>query len=138
MGYGIRVYAFDLAGQIRRIPHLTFEHLDDGGTDKPIPEYAGKRIKIAMVFVRARNRKPVAILKVEYSIVSFDSKGCIDQEEKREAWQLSANSAAWYASEPKDILEQLRPSLSRLKYRDKFGWTPTQEEIRQIEHLIFR
>jgi len=55
---GHRVYALEDNGNIRRLGGRYFTQLYDGRTDKPIPEYAGKRIRIAMVFVetRARNR----------------------------------------------------------------------------------
>jgi hypothetical protein len=77
VGFGVRVYGFDPTGQVRRITVSTFEHLYDGGKDKPIPEYAGQRIKIAMLFLRTQNRKPISIRRIDYFIVSFDSKGCI-------------------------------------------------------------
>ncbi len=138
MGFGVRVYGIDPAGRVRRMTVSTFERLYDGGKDKPILEYAGQRIKIAMLFLRTLNRKPISIRRIDYFIVSFDSKGGIDQEQVRAAMHLSINSVPHWGPEPKDILEQLRPSLSRLKYNDQFGWIPTKEEKQLIEHLTLR
>lgn len=135
MGFGIRVYGIDPSGQVRRITVSTFERLYDGAKDKPIPAYAGQRIKIAMLFLRTQNRKPISIRRIEYSIVFFDSKGCIDQDQVREAMHMAANSAEWFGAEPQDVLTRLKPSLARLKYRDKFSWIPTKEEKQSIERL---
>jgi len=138
VGFGVRVYGFDPAGHVRRITVSTFEQLFDGGKDKPIPEYAGQRIKIAMLFLRTQNRKPISIRRIEYSIVFFDSKGCIDQGQVREEMHLGASSSEWFGAEPQDVLTQLKPSLARLKYRDKFSWIPTKAEKQLIERLTLR
>jgi hypothetical protein len=138
VGFGVRVYGFDPAGQVRRITVSTFEHLFDGANDKTIPEYAGQRIKIAMLFLRTHNRKPISIRRIEYSIVFFDSKGCIDQDQVREEMHMAASSAEWFGPNPRDVLTQLKPSLARLKYRDKFSWIPTREEKQLIERLTLQ
>jgi hypothetical protein len=112
--------------------------LYDGRTDKPIPEYAGKRIRIAMVYVSTRARKPIGILRVDYSIVGFDGRGYVDQEERQEAMHLVGDWWNPFSAESEDVLDQLRPRLAKLKYTDRFRWTPTFEEKTRIEDLALK
>jgi hypothetical protein len=42
------------------------------------PQFAGKRIRYALIVVDLGNRKPVEILHMQYSFLSFDAEGKID------------------------------------------------------------
>jgi len=135
---GHRVYALEDNGNIRRIGGRHFTQLYDGRTDKPIPEYAGKRIRIAMVFVETRARKPIGICRVDYSLIGFDSQGFVDQKERWEAKKLVGDLWDPLIGGPADILDELRPGIAKLKYADRFRWTPTPEEKTRIEDLALK
>ena len=46
-----------------------------------MPEYAGKRVRYALVVVDLLNRELVEIIRSEYSFLPFDAEGRIDPAE---------------------------------------------------------
>jgi len=136
MGVGFRVYGFGDDGQVRRIPVATFTRLYEGARESPIAEYAGRRIKIAMACLETHHRKPLRMVRLDCFVLGFDEIGYVDQREKEEALDLGLK-AVEPMTKPKDILEELRPSLARLKRDDKFRWTPTDAQRELIDRLTF-
>jgi hypothetical protein len=43
-----------------------------------LPEYAGKRVRYALVILELVNRKPVEIEEIQYSYLTFDAQGRLD------------------------------------------------------------
>ena len=82
-----------------------------------------------------KNRKPVEILKIQYSYLSFDQKGRLREDERERAAQLS--------------MEMIKPSLSEqepnhiIDARYKFAKKQIDREFRwessaELEAAIFR
>ena len=71
MGQGHRYFVFEDSGELRPLTHEIYQRLHDGETS--LPEYAGKRIRIALVFLRTEKRSPVEVKAVEGSYLQLDS-----------------------------------------------------------------
>ena len=70
-----RIYLFETSGKIRRISQKLANKLQDGKTT--LPEYAGKILRVAFVFLEFEDRKPKRIEKVHTERWHFDSAGSI-------------------------------------------------------------
>jgi hypothetical protein len=62
-------------GLLKRLSLKKYEGLMKRDPDISFPQYAGKRVRYAEVTIEFENRKPVEILRMEYFIMHFDSKG---------------------------------------------------------------
>ncbi len=54
----------------------------------------GKRVKYAHVVVELENRKPVNVVMIQYSYLSFDAEGRIDQSSMEKEMQLGMQMMA--------------------------------------------
>ena len=79
MGVGTRIFLDNDDDSLKRIPLAKLERLRKG--EEYLPEYAGKRMRYAFVVMDMQNRKPIGIYIIQYSYLSFDSKGRIDAAE---------------------------------------------------------
>ena len=75
MGISIRVFIVNEDDTLTRIPLSRYERLLKGDPEECFPQYAGKRIRYALAMVDLVNRKPAEILRMEYSMLSFDPNG---------------------------------------------------------------
>ena len=75
MGLGVRVFVFE-ENDIRKISYARFQRLLDGHERERLPEYAGKKIKYALVLIETKNRKPIEVLNIDlgYVYVKHDGK----------------------------------------------------------------
>ena len=78
MGIGLRIFIVNDDDSLERLALTRYERLMQRDPDTSFPQYAGKRVRYAEVAIEFENRKPVEILRMEYFIMHFDSKGWID------------------------------------------------------------
>ena len=132
---GIRILVFHEDGEIRRIPTKNWDKLWNGQSS--MPEFAGRRVRFATVCLELQNRKPHRILRVYYSRIGFDSAGHLDKNELTEHMQIAgAMFEPAFLAKPKDILDELRPSLAKLKNETKYQWKPTAEEAEKLRAIV--
>lgn len=129
MAISVRIYIFDEAGTVKRVPRRIQDSLVFG--HDAIPEYAGTRQRVAQVLVENEHGKPVRILDATGSYWIFDKEGRIDQ-----ALQSRLALAMEFAfSEPtnrKGKVVDLRPELKRKKYEEEHFWELTVEDLNRI------
>jgi hypothetical protein len=121
-----------------QFPVTRYERVLGRNSKERLAQYAGKRVRYIHLVVDLLNRKPVEILRVQYSHLSFDSEGLIDPAKLRKEVMLSIDILPpepiirypWEAVEPKR-------SLPRNRHDDKSGWTPTPEMEAAILGAIF-
>ena len=90
MSMSIRVFFFNPDNSIVKIPLTRYDRLYNNDPNESFPEYAGKCIKCAIVCVELENRRPVKIININYTIVSFGLDGRIDQEKLHREGALAA------------------------------------------------
>ncbi len=149
MGQGHRYFVFEDSGELRPLTHENHQRLHDGETS--LPEYADKRIRIALVFLRTEMRSPVEIKAVEGSYLQLDSAGFIDKK-WRFQWVADAmdavdggpSSAEYLPDEADPNLVELARDLSRERSQaavdrlEAERWQPSQEDMAKISNAVLK
>jgi len=149
MGQGHRYFVFEDGGELRPVTHEIYQRLHDGETS--LPEYAGKGIRIALVFLRTEKRSPVEIKAVEGSYLQLDSAGFIDKK-WRFQWVADAMdavdggpfSAEYLPDEADPNLVELARDLSRKRSQaaverlEAERWQPSQEDMAKITNAVLK
>jgi len=136
MGLGFRVFFVDENDSLRRVSLAQYESLFRGDPGARLPEYAGKRVRCAVVVLNVEERKPQSIAWIDSLIVPFDDEGKIDAGEMerraRNAWELFEPLV-----EEEDISEKIidvRRYFEKKRYDQECKWVPTPE----IEGVIYK
>ena len=74
MGFGLRVFIF-VDGDIRQISFAKYNRLIHGDNNETIPEYARKKIRVALVTLETEGRKPLNILNIDCEYFNVDKEG---------------------------------------------------------------
>jgi hypothetical protein len=78
MGLSIRVFLVNDDDTIQQLALSRYDRLLERDPKESFPQFAGKRIRYALIVVDLVDRKPVEILHMQYSFLSFDAEGKID------------------------------------------------------------
>ncbi len=81
MGIGIRIFLVDDYDSVQRISLARLERLLHFDRKESLPQYAGKRIRCAMVILEVTWRQVLSIRNVDYFLLPFDGDGRIDKKE---------------------------------------------------------
>jgi len=111
MGLGTRIFIVQEDDSLQRLSLKRYNRLIKGHPDEGLMQFAGKRIRYALVVLEMINRKPVEILMTEYSFLTFDSKGRLDAGEREKAARLAM-----------DALEPIAPEQKSRKVIDLKVW----------------
>ena len=88
MGIGIRVLLVDDNDSLQRLPLARLERLLHFDRRESLQQYAGKRVRCAMVFLEVAGRQVLSIRNVDYFVLQFDAKGRIDKKEWEKGMRL--------------------------------------------------
>ena len=102
-------------------------------------QYAGKRIRYALIVLEMINRKPAEILMTEYSYLSFDSKGRLDTNEREKAARLAIDSMEPILPDksPEQIID-VKHRFAKKRFEERYLWDPSPETKAAIEAIIFK
>jgi len=133
MGIGIRSFLVEDDGCVERVPWARMSRLFQGEENGCFRRRAGTRVRCAIVFLEYRDRRPTQVLRTEFSVLYFDEDGRLDSEAHGQQLRLIGQSleAIAHASNAGKIVD-IRPYLARKQYREKFEWTPTEDELETI------
>ncbi len=138
MGTSARIFLIKDDGSLKRFPLARFERLFQGHPDECLPQYAGKRIRYALVIVDFVNREPVEILGIQYHFITFDSEGKIDPDELEKEMRLGVEMMPLGTAENKSSkLVDAEHLFLRKRYKDTYTWKPTPEIEEAIVKAIF-
>ena len=139
MGLGLRIFLVNDDDSIQRLSVARYERLLRGDPRESLPQYAGKRMRYALVVLEVEQRKPVAINRIQYNFIFFDSEGRIDASEREKAARLALEMLPPLPPmEPKP--EQVivaRHKFAKRRYDNHYKWTPTPEIEAAIVKAIF-
>ena len=138
MGIGIRIFVVNDDDSIKRLELERYDRLLQRDPKERFPQYAGKRVRYALVIVNLVDRKPAEILRIQYSYLSFDSEGRIDPAEgEREArLLLEILPPEPIIRYPWDVIEPKR-SLPKKCHDDEHKWMATPDIEAAIVKAIF-
>ncbi len=134
MGLTVWILIINDDDTIRRLPLTKFERLMKRDSDERIPEYAEKKVRYAEVVLDLEQRKPAKILKMDYLVMAFDSKGRIDRTERDQKSQLAMDIIPPFdvGRENGNVVDA-RHVFAKRQFDSQYRWTPSLK----IEQAIF-
>ena len=138
MGIGLRIFLVKATFKLKRLAVARYDRLVRCDPEECLPQYAGKRVRYALVAYEVENRIPVEILKIEYNYLSLDSEGRIDaaQQEKERRLAVDLFSPVLPEEQPGQVIDA-KHRFARKRYDDKYRWTPSQELEGAILNAVF-
>lgn len=139
MGLGVRVFFIEDDNSLKRISLKRLEKLIDNDADaEPLLGYAGQRVRYALVILDVENRKPIAIRGMDCSILKFDNKGRVDQDEWNKQKYFAVEMMASIIPEPKiESVINARQRFIKKQYEHEFRWELDSEIKKAIAEAIF-
>jgi hypothetical protein len=138
MGTGIRVFFVNEDETLKRIHLARYERLLGADPEVRFQEYAGKRVRYALATLGFVSRKPVEIVSIQYSILSFDSDGRIDDGELEKEMKLGFKMLQ---PAPADLdssnVINAKNRFAMKRYHDQYTWTPSSDVERAVVEAIF-
>lgn len=106
--------------------------------DESLPQYAGKRIRTAVAFVEIQGRKPIEILKIDYTYLSVNQKGKIDNDEQEQMMIDAMRMVSFPFDDdlPENVIDS-SSTFAQKAFKNKHLWVPTNFELERINQLIF-
>jgi len=138
MGLGTRIFIIQEDDSLQRLSLKRYNRLIKGHPDEGLMQFAGKRIRYALVVLEMINRKPVEILMTEYSFLTFDSKGRLDAGEREKAARLAMDTLEPIAPKQKSgKIINVKHRFSKKRFDDRYLWKPAPEIETAIQRAIF-
>jgi len=138
MGTGLKIFLINDDDSLQRFPLARFERLIDRDPKERLPQYAGKKVRYTLVIVDLVNRKPVEILRIQYSILTFDSEGKIDAAELEKEMRLGVDMVPFGTTAPtsRKVVDAEHHFLQK-RYENRYLWRPTPEIEEAIAKALF-
>ena len=136
MGLGMRIIIVKDDGSLERLPFGRYNRLLQRDPNERLPKYAGKRVRCAVIVLESKDRKPVEILKCQYSYLSFDSGGMIEKGGESEARLVMDMLEPVIADKDKQVVDA-RHKFARKRYARQYLWQPSPEIESAIRKAIF-
>jgi hypothetical protein len=138
MGLGTRIFIVKEDDSLQRLSLKRYNRLIKGHPDEGLKQFAGKRIRYALIVLEMINRKPVEIIMTEYSFLAFDSKGRLDAGEREKAARLVMDRLEPIApkQKPGKIID-VKHRFAKKRFDDQYLWKPAPEIKTAIQREIF-
>ncbi len=140
MGISLRIFIVDDDDKLQRLPLARYDRLLAPNSKECMPQYAGKRVRYALVVVDLINRTPVEILRFEYSFLSFDAEGRIDPTESEKEARLAFEilpPLPFLFDKPTDNVIEARHLFSKKRFENEYKWTPAPRIEDAIVNAVF-
>ncbi len=138
MGLGTRIFIVKEDDSLQRLSLKRYNRLIKGHPDEGLMQFAGKRIRYALIVLEMINRKPVEILMTEYSFLTFDSKDRLDAGEREKAARLAMDTLEPIALEQKSgKVIDVKHRFAKKRFDDRYLWKPAPEIETAIQRAIF-
>ena len=138
MGLGTRIFIVKEDDSLQRLSLKRYGRLIKGHPDEGLMQYAGKRIRYALVVLEMINRKPAEILMVEHSFLTFDSRGRLDASGREKAARLATDTLAPISpGKRSERIIDAKHKFAKKRFDDRYLWKPTPEVETSIQRAIF-
>ncbi len=137
MGLGMRVFIVKDDGSLEHLPFGKYNQLLRRDAKARLPEYAGKRVRCAVMVVETINRKPIEIVKSQFSYLLFDSDGRLHAERDEGEARLAMEMLEPVTAEKDKQVIDARHMFARKRYVRQYKWEPSPEIERTIRKAIF-
>jgi hypothetical protein len=138
MGIGIQVFLVDDNDSLQRLPMARLDRLLHFDRGESLPQYAGKRIRCAMVFLQVVGRQVLSIRNADYFLLPFDDKGRIDKKEWEKGMRLGMELLPPLLNEqnPKKVINASHRFAKR-RYEHEFKWKPSRKVEEAVVASVF-
>ena len=138
MGIGLRIFLVNDDDSLERLAVARYDRLLRRDPEECLPQYAGKRLRYALVAYEVENRIPVEILKIEYNYLSLDSEGRIDagEEEKERRMAVDLFPPVLPEEQAGQVIDA-KHRFAKKRYDNEYRWTPSPEVEAAIVRAIF-
>ena len=137
MGISLRIFIVDDKDTVHRLPLAKYDRLLMQDSKECLPQYANMRIRYALVVVELYNRRPVQILKFQYSFLTFDDKGRLDPDESEREARLAFDVLGPIDTSSGNVIDAGH-IFAKKRFRDKYTWEASPEIDAMIVNEIFR
>ena len=134
MSIGVRIMFLD-GDRIIRVSQRRFERLVDRDLNEAMPEYAGQRIRCAMVYVQLADRKPLEVVRIDYMVLPLDPEGRLDADLQSRKMMLAGEMFGFGMTGTAERVVDFGPYLAEKQYRAEYKWKPTENEERALVEL---
>ena len=133
MGVSVRVFLVDDNDSLQRIPMTRLGRLLHFDRRESLQQYAGKRVRCAMVFLDVAGRRVLSIRNIDYFWLSFDDKGGINKKEWEKGMRLGMEllPSILDGEYPKQVINA-QHRFAKRRYEHEFKWKPS----RKVEEAI--
>jgi hypothetical protein len=138
MGVGLRIFIVNSDNSLKRLPLKKYEKLMKRDPDISFPQYTDKRVPYAEVAIEFENRKPVEILRMEYFIMHFDSKGRIEGTVDDDIRSIGVNLIPPIYFEKDPVVIDAQHHFAKKRFDHQFRWKPTPEIEMAVLKAIFK
>lgn len=83
MGLSLQKYLVAADDGLYRMADTVFGQMLRDPAAHRLPAFAGQRIRSAELVVHVADRRPVAVVRVAWSVIAFDARGCADVDRLR-------------------------------------------------------
>ena len=139
MGIGIRVFLVDDNDSLQRISMARLDRLLHFDRRESLPQYSGKRVRCAMVFLEVAGRQVLSISDANYFLLPFDDKGRIDKKEWEKGMRLGMELLPSLNDEqyPQQVIDA-QHRFAKRRYEHEFKWKPSRKVEDAIVAAVFR
>jgi len=133
MGMSVRVFLVEDNDSLQRIPMTRLDRLLHFDRRESLQQYAGKRVRCAMVFSLVADRRVLSIRNIDYFWLSFDDKGRINKKEWEKGMRLGMEllPSILDGEHPKQVINA-QHRFAKRRYEHEFKWKPS----RKVEQAI--
>jgi len=136
MGLGMRIFIVKDDGSLERLPFGRYNRLLQRHPSERLFQYAGKRVRCVVIVLESISRKPVDILKCQYSYLSFDSDGMIRKAGEGEVKMAMDMLEPVIIKRAKQVVDA-RHKFARKRYAREYRWEPSPGIEAAIRKAIF-
>ena len=140
MSLSTRHFIYDEdSDNLNKIPNSKFEKFFNNERTVSLKEYSNKNIKYITVIVENKNRKPVAIIDIQYGILKIDNGGRIDKNFRAELDQdaMSIMSSMLPSlNKPENVIDS-SSDIDKENYKNKYSWNPSPELEVKIKNIYW-
>ena len=128
MATAFRVFLVGDDDSLKRLPIGRYEKMLKADPKESLPEYAGKRVRYALVILELVNRKPVEIEEIQYSYLTFDAQGRLDPADFEKQVRLAMEVVGSLDSAQKhERIIYARHRFAEKRLQDQYRWIPSPE-----------
>ena len=139
MGIACRVFLVDDNDSLQKISMARLDRLLHFDRAESLPQYSGKSVRCAMVFVEVAGRRVLGIRNIDYFLLTLDDKGQIAKKEWEEGMRLGMELLPFIpdGEHPRQIVNA-QHRFAKRRYEHEFKWKPSPKVEEAIVAAIFR